>query len=301
MRADLLGRIPEKMLNIIVNPRSLKKKGKNLLVKVEKRLRERGVQFHIHYSERAGQIRDYARCLSRAGERTFVAFGGDGTLNELLNGLECPEECVLGVIPAGTGNDFACQARIPKGIKSLDLILETEPKPTDFIQFDDGKRSMNIAGLGIDVDILKRCEKKKHGGQRSKYFFSLLASLRYYKPIPIEVTADGETKTYQALIACICNGSQFGGGIPICPGAEIDDGKLDLLVAECPKRSRIPIELIHLMRGKLPTRKIAHRVKCSEARIVALGETLAQYDGELMPCDALNAKIVAGKLKMFRG
>ncbi len=300
MRANL-PRQTKKMLNIIVNPRSLKRKGKKLLVKVEKRLREREVQFHIHYSERAGQIKDYARCLSRAGERTFIAFGGDGTINELLNGLECPEECVLGVIPAGTGNDFARKANIPMGIGALDLILESEPQPTDYIQFKDGKRSMNIAGLGIDVDILKRCEKKKHGGQRSKYFFSLLSSIRYYKPIPIEVTADGETKTYRALIACICNGSQFGGGIPICPGAEVDDGKLDLLVAECPKRSRIPIELIHLMRGKLPARKIAHKVRCSEARIVAAGETLAQFDGELMPCDALEAKIVAGKLKMFRG
>ena len=63
----------------------------------------------------------------------------------------------------------------------------------------------------------------------------------------------------------------------------------------------IPLELTYLMRGKLLKRKIAHMVRCDEARIVAEGEALAQYDGELMPCDSLTAKIVAGKLRMFRG
>ena len=289
------------MLNIIVNPHFHQKKVERLLAKVDKRLRERGTEYHIHYSHKAGQTREYARCLSEAGERYFVAFGGDGTLNEVLSGIICPEECYLGLIPAGTGNDFAHAAKIPQGIKALDLILDGEAKPTDYIQFDDGKRSMNIAGMGIDVDILHRCEKKKHGGRRSKYFFSLLAALREYKPLKIEVTADGKTDVYKALIACVCNGSRFGGGIPICPGARIDDGKLDLLVAECPPRGLIPLELTYLMRGKLLKRKIAHMVRCDEARIVAEGEALAQYDGELMPCDSLTAKIVAGKLRMFRG
>lgn len=289
------------MLNIIVNPRSLRKKKYKILEKVEKRLKERGAEYRIHYSNRTGQIKEFARCLSEAGERTFVAFGGDGTLNEILNGLVCPEECTLGLIPAGTGNDFAESAGIPLGIKALDLILDGEAKPTDYIQFDDGKRSMNIAGLGIDVDILNRCEQRKHGGRRSKYFFSLLAALKEYKPIKITVTADGKTETYQALIACVCNGRQFGGGIPICPDAVIDDGKLELLVAECPKRWLIPWELTFLMRGKLLKRKIAHKVRCDEAHIVAEGETIAQYDGELMPCTSFSAKIVAGKLKVFRG
>ena len=119
------------MLNIIVNPHFHQKKVERLLAKVDKRLRERGTEYHIHYSHKAGQTREYARCLSEAGERYFVAFGGDGTLNEVLSGIICPEECYLGLIPAGTGNDFAHAAKIPQGIKALDLILDGEAKPTD--------------------------------------------------------------------------------------------------------------------------------------------------------------------------
>ena len=290
------------MIDFIVYEKVFRKKGRKLLEGVRSRMQESGQPFEIHTAGRAGEAVEIAKSLSQAGETTLVVIGGDGALNEVVNGIVNPETCTLGLIPAGTGNDFSVAAKIPLGIAALDLILKGEPKYTDYIQFDDGKRSINIAGMGIDVDILQRVARKK-GGKKSKYFFSLLSSLAHYQPIELFAQADdGEVVRYKSLIACVCNGFQFGGGIPICPDAVIDDHKLELVVADCPPRHKIPSALLKLMRGKILQLPITHRVSCTSARIsVPSGSFYAQYDGEIKECNSLTCEVVSGKLKMFRG
>lgn len=219
----------------------------------------------------------------------------------MLSGLKDPAACTLGLIPAGTGNDFASAAHIPWGIKALDLILGKEPKDTDYLAFSDGRRSLNIAGIGIDVDILQRCERKKHFTARSKYFFSLLSSLLHYGGAKMTIRGGGETAEGNYLLAVVCNGSTFGGGIPICPTADIGDGKLELLYIDCPSRFKIPFALLKLMRGKLLTLPIAHIVSCESAELLPQTPCVAQYDGELYQTEGLKAEIVHGKLKMYRG
>ena len=97
------------------------------------------------------------------------------------------------------------------------------------------------------------------------------------------------------------NGKQFGGGIRFCPEAEIDDGLLDLVVVEWPKRSQYIKELLRLKRGKLMLSAISHRVLCERAVITPVGDNWAQFDGELREVESLNAEIVTGKLRVFRG
>lgn len=289
------------MLNIIVNPYALRGKGGKILERTEQRLKREEVPYHIFRSEKKGAVTLFAKSLTEAGEKNIIAFGGDGTVNEALSGLYKPEEVTFGIIPAGTGNDFAAAANIPFGEKALDLILYGEAKPTDYIQFSDGRRSLNITGLGIDVDILERYEARKQRGKRGSYFRSLLSSLRHFEPIELSVTADGERKEYTAMIAALCNGSRFGGGIKICPTARIDDGKIELIVVDCPKRSKMLIELIYLMRGKILKRPIVHHLLCDEVIIEPKKACSAQYDGEIKPCESLHGNIVHGALKMFRG
>lgn len=287
------------MLHIIVNPKAKSGK-KSCFAAVEARLKERGAEYRFYFSERRGHAAELAAEISRGGEGTVVAMGGDGTLNEVVCGME-NFSVPLGLIPAGTGNDFADAAHIPYGAGAVDLILDTAPKPTDYLECGNGRRSINIAGLGIDVDILERCEKKKHGSARSKYYRSLLASLLHYRGIDIEVTADGKTEKFHALIAGACNGSQFGGGIKFCPPAVLDDGKLDLVVIDQPARVKIPYYLTKLKAGKILSLALAHHLLCEEVRIVPAAKSSAQYDGEVFPAEELFARIVTGKLKMFRG
>lgn len=287
------------MLHLITNP--LKKKGQKLLGVIEQRLNERGTPYTVHVTQSKGGGREIARELTEAGETELIVIGGDGSLNDVLTGIADPSRCVLGLIPAGTGNDFAAAAKIPYGEKALDFILNGKPEYVDYIDFSDGRRSLNIAGIGIDVDILERCERMKRlRGVKSKYFFSLIASLCKYRGFRISVTVNGETTEHNALIAAVCNGRQLGGGIPLCPSADIADGKLELVVADNPKKRRQLIgALFKLMQGKLFSLSFTHHVFCERAVIKPIRPCCAQYDGELYQTEALDATLVHGQLKMF--
>lgn len=287
------------MLNVIVNQQA--RRVKKLVAKTEERLTAAGVAYRVFYTDKPGAAMKYARSLSAAGGTEFLVVGGDGTVNEVLSGLTDPAACTLAMLPAGTGNDFAAAAGIPVGLRALDLYFNGVPRPVDYIECGT-RRSMNIAGTGIDVEILRRCAKMRVGTNRGKYFRSLVATLLHYRGTRLTVTTGGETKEYFALIAAVCNGRQFGGGIPICPVAQPDDGRLELVVVDSPKRRKILPELIRLMRGKLLTRPITHHIPCSEAVITSPdGDLFVQYDGEIGEAAALNAHLVSGKLKMFRG
>ena len=267
--------IGEDMLNFIVNPHA--KFARKTAEELKARLCAQETPYAIEISESREELRARARELSDAGE-TVIAVGGDGTLNDVLSSID-PEKCVLGLVPAGTGNDFAVAANIPFGAAALDLILGGTPVETDFIDCGEGLRSMNIAGLGIDVDVLERCYR----GQR------------------VEVCADGEKFSFTAFIAAVCNGTQFGGGIPLCPPASLGDGKLDLILARQPKRWKIPYYLVKLMHGKAPQLKIVKHILCEEAEIVQTDGESIQLDGELLSSKKLTARVVHGKLKMYRG
>ena len=287
------------MFNVIVNCHA--RNCKKIAAEIEKKFRARGIAYRMFYTERTGDAEKYARSLTQAGGREFLVVGGDGTLNEVVSGLSDPSSCTLGLIPAGTGNDFAAAVGIPRGVRALDLILDGEPRPVDYIECGT-RRSINIVGTGIDVEILRRCAAMKHGTNKGKYFRSLVATLFHYRGTKLTVTTGGETKEYFALIAAVCNGRQLGGGIPLCPAARADDGQLELVVVDSPKRRKLLFELIRLMRGKLLERPITHHIPCSEAVISSPdGPIFVQYDGEIAQADALNAHLVSGKLKMYRG
>ena len=285
------------MIHLIAKP--LKGKKQKLFSQIEQRLKETGENYAFHFTTRKGEATEFAEKYSREGD-VVVAVGGDGTLNEVISGI-ADFSRPLGLIPAGTGNDFAACAKIPYGLDALELILHSEPKFTDYIEFSDGRRSLNIAGLGIDVDILCRCERMKHFRAKSKYFLSLIASLMKYRGCPLTVRANGEEIKGNLLLAAVCNGKQFGGGIPICPPAEIDDGKLELILVDCPNRLKIPAALVKLMRGKVLSLPFTHRIVCDEAEFIPAKPCTAQYDGELYEAESFHAKLVSGKLRMFRG
>lgn len=286
------------MLNVIVN-RKARRAGK-LVEKTEERLKAAGVQYRIFYTDKPGAAIKYAHSLSEAGGTEFLVIGGDGTVNEVLSGLVDPAACTLAIIPAGTGNDFAVVAGIPKGIKALDLYLNGAAKPVDYMECGT-RRSMNIAGTGIDVEILRRCRRMKHGTNKGKYFRALVACLFRYRGAKLRVTVNGETREYTALIAAVCNGTQLGGGIPLCPPAVIDDGQLELVIVDCPPPRTLVPELVRLMRGKLLTRPITHHIPCNGAVIEGEGNIFVQYDGEICEEGALNARVVSGALKLYRG
>ncbi|MBQ8295555.1 MAG: diacylglycerol kinase family lipid kinase [Clostridia bacterium] len=286
------------MYHIIFNPVAGKKKAvKNLRV-VEKMLTEQNIPFFVHQTNAEHDAEEIAHVLTKDGA-DLIVLGGDGTLHEVLNGIVDPSLCRLGLIPSGTGNDFAEKAGIPLEVeKATHLILNGRTKPTDYLEVG-GVRCMNVAGLGMDVDVLERCKKGKMKG-KMKYLLSLLQSLFAFKGYRIEVQSEGRQETRDVLIAAACNGSQFGGGIAICPTAEIDDGKISVVVVDCiGGKWKIIKAFMQLMKGRVLQYPATTHFVCDSVRFLPEKPCTVQLDGELYKDIPFDVKIKTG-LNIFR-
>ncbi|MBR2623358.1 MAG: diacylglycerol kinase family lipid kinase [Clostridia bacterium] len=286
------------MYHIIFNPVAGKKKAlKNLRV-VEATLQQRGVAYEVHQSCDVHDAESIARRLTEAGETELVVLGGDGTLNEVLNGLTDPTVCKIGLVPSGTGNDFAERRGIsldPQ--KAIDRILDGEATPVDYIDVS-GTRCMNVAGLGIDVDVLERCHRGKMKG-KIKYLISLIKSLFTFKGYRVKIKSEDREEIHDVLICAACNGSQFGGGIKICPPAKEDDGQMDVVVVDFIKgKWKIVKAFFQLMKGRVIQYPLTTYFRCQSVTFVPETNCPIQLDGELYQDHAFEAKLHSG-LKFY--
>lgn len=287
------------MLHIIYNPTAGKRRATKNLVVVEKLLKERGVEYEVHATAAAHDGEQIARELTANGETELVVLGGDGTLHEVLNGIVDPTACKLGLIPSGTGNDFATCVGLPMDVeKATKILLDCEAKDTDYIEMAD-RRCMNVGGIGMDVDVLERCLRGKMRG-KLKYFISLLKSFFVFDGCDVTVTIDGKEEKHNAILVDVCNGVMYGGGIPICPKADVADGKISALVVDCIGGKMALLKaLLTLMKGKILEYPKTSYYLCEEVRVTFDKPCIVQLDGELYPGLEFRAKIRSG-LKFYR-
>lgn len=287
------------MIHFIVNPKANRGKISKRVTLLERLLHEKNVKYAIHYTTARGVATELAREFSKEPNSTVVAVGGDGTVNEVLNGLNT-ENVKFGIIPSGTGNDFISCAKIPTDTeKALELILNGEAKPTDFMVCD-GVRGLNVIGTGIDVDILNRCRKSKILRGKLQYIASLIISLIKFKFYKFFIEKDGEKLEKEGLIVAVGNGTQFGGGIRICPKAVIDDGELDFVVAGKLKKRKIPGAFIKLMKGKVLELDFTSFERRKRVEIDFDKPVTIQIDGELYDGLKFDVSVVEGGIKIFR-
>lgn len=287
------------MYQIILNPVSGKRKAcKNLRV-IEDALKERDLSYAVHFSKGIRDAERIARELTSAGETELIVLGGDGTLHEVLNGLVDPKLCRLGIVPSGTGNDFVETLGIPKNPKrAIELIINGEAKDTDYLEISD-RRCLNVSGIGMDVDVLERCNRGKMRG-KLKYLFSLLQSIFAFKGYPVEIEYEGKTEKREVLIAATCNGTQFGGGIRICPDANTTDGKINVVLVDCiGGKWKLIKALLTLLKGKILSYPATTHFLCDRVAFRPETPCTVQLDGELYTDIVFDAKICQG-LKIYQ-
>ena len=143
------------MYNFIVNPVSGNKKAIKNMQKLTKFLTERNIAFCVYTTSKKDAAGKIAAELERYGADNIIIVGGDGTLNEVINGIENPRNIKIGLIPSGTGNDFAYALKISTNpIKAMKTILKNRVRQVDYIQ-GEGYRGVNVIGAGLDTDVLK--------------------------------------------------------------------------------------------------------------------------------------------------
>jgi YegS/Rv2252/BmrU family lipid kinase len=287
------------MYHIIANPTAGDRKVKRNIKRLMKVFTDARVDFTMHETRYRGAARDIAEELTKEDGMQIVVVGGDGTVHEVLNGIRNPETCTLGIIPLGTGNDFATAAGIPSNAeKAAKLILNGTAKETNYLEVG-GVRCMNVGGLGIDVDVLVRCNKGKGRG-KLKYLQSLIVSFFKFDGYNVSVECAGERFEMKALIVAACNGQMFGGGLKICPAANLDDDKLDVMAVECFKSKwSILKAFLMLIAGKIMKYKYKKHFVCDSVKIETEEPCVVQLDGELYENLQFDAKVCHG-LKMYR-
>ncbi len=288
------------MFHFIINPTSGNGKSIKAREAVESVLNAMNVEYRFHETDRKHHAVRIVRELTRSGERDIVVMGGDGTLHEVLNGLHDPQNVNLGLIPCGSGNDFAVSAKIPEDpVAALDIVLKGETKFTDYMVCS-GVRGINVMGTGVDVEILKRCYRSKILKGKMKYLISTLITVFSYKYPHTTVTRGGKTTEHDCFIVSTANGKCFGGSIVIAPNAEIDDGKLDFVLVNGMKGYQKPNALAHLATGKILDIKQTEFENVEALQAVFTEPVDVQIDGEIYHDLKYDVSIVHNQLRMFR-
>lgn len=286
------------MYYIIANLLSGKGAGKKCLETAEKFLTQNNLPFKTEIIDGHGSGRALAQkaCQEakalQAHNNTVIAIGGDGTFHEVLNGMDFTA-ARLGLVPAGRGNDYAVGAKISFDPKiAMQTIVQGKPVDRDYIQVGD-RRCLNVCGTGLDVEVLKLTEENKN-----TYIFSLSKLLLNYKPYTVQVERDGFKQEYKCVMAAFCNGTQFGGGIKLCPPAKNDDGKMDLMIVKPPK-GPVLMAMPAFVAGQHIGKPWAEHVVCDKAKITVLNADAIEIDGEIYQDNVLDAQIVPGGFKTF--
>ncbi len=290
------------MLDFIINPIAGGhggKKMRHIVAIMGKRMHKLKVAHSVHFTTKAGDARALTESLIADGATDIIVVGGDGTLHEVINGFSNFENVNLGLIPCGTGNDFASSIGLPKDpIEALDVILTRQPKYTDYMQMPT-VRGINIIGTGIDVEVLRRYNAQK---KRSKFTYTkcLIKTLLNFKYSQFTADFGDNKKDYTSFIAAIANGKQYGGGIPICPVADPTDGKLDFIAIKSMPKLKIISTFIKLKKGKImKVPETEHRLM--DNIVITSKEPLnVQVDGEIYENVPFEVKIVSKQLKMYR-
>ncbi len=282
-------------MDIIANKSSGKGNGAKCLEAIESYLNEREIQYTVHETNCTGHGKTLTKELSANGAQTIVALGGDGTFHEALNGIDF-DKSRLGFIPAGRGNDFASGtgSACLDPVKAIADIVRGEHKDLDYIQIGD-KRCLNVAGTGLDVEVLLKTAKSKN---ILTYAASLFRCLLHYKPYRVEVEIDGQTTEYDCIMVGVCNGTQIGGGMKLCPVSIADDGKLDVMIIEKPKRVPTVFVMPKFIKGKHMGKDYAHHVICESVKIKTPAPL--QLDGEIYYDLDFDAHVVKGGVKTFK-
>ncbi len=274
------------MYHIITNPTSGRKKNNYKKIKgVFEYLDEKKIEYKLYKSEYYRHPQKLAEEITSSNkEGSIIVIGGDGTFNEVLNGIKDLSKWKIGLIPAGSGNDFASIIGFDnkKPVESLKKILENNVKTIDYIKVND-MVCVNVLGTGIDVEVLENFEKHTKLKGSFRYFVSLLETLLHLKWHEFDISIDdGPFERKKGLIVALCNGQNIGGGIRLCPIATQDDNYLNFVFVSDFKKIKTLFLLVKLMSGKILKAKETYTVKCKKAIFKDENNLVLQIDGNIV-------------------
>jgi len=279
---------------IILNPVSGRGAGERSIPLIEQGLRENGVDFDLVRTERPWHAAELAQQACVEGYDVVVAAGGDGTSNEVLNGLmrarPSGRVAAMGVLCVGRGNDFAFAVGVPGGIADgCRALAQGHRRAIDVGRvtggwYPRGRYFGNGVGIGFDAVVgFVAARMKRLTGFASYVVAALETIFLYYRAPLLRIEYDGETLTLPGLMVSTMNGRRMGGGFMMGPDASPDDGLFDLCIAEQVSRLRILGLIPKFMNGTQATHPAIKMARARRVTVTALrGALPAHGDGETL-------------------
>jgi diacylglycerol kinase (ATP) len=284
----------EKM-KIIVNPTSGRGAGKRSISEIREKLDHANVAYELVETERPWHAVALTKQAVKEGYKIVVAVGGDGTANEVINGLmEAKAEglgnAAMGMITVGRGNDFAYSMDIPVGLdKSINTLLENKSITIDigYVKGGDypqGRYFGNCIGVGFDAVVGFVAVKLKPLRGFSSYILgALLTNYIYFKPPRIKAEFDTEKLDDYFLMISVMNGRRLGGGFMMAPNGKPDDGKFDVCVTRKVSKGNVLALIPHFMKGDQYKFEPVRLIQTTSLKAVALDGSLPVHvDGETL-------------------
>jgi YegS/Rv2252/BmrU family lipid kinase len=258
-----------------------------------------GETAEVVVTERVGHARLLAQAAVRRGVRLVIAWGGDGTINEVASALAFGE-VPLAIVPAGSGNGLATELGIDaRPERAIIRAVGATPRRMDVGELG-GRLFVNVAGIGLDAHVAAEfnADSNKRRGFVS-YLYIGLRTLFTYSPAVYTITADDCHQTVRAVFVVVANSAQFGNGARIAPGARIDDGELDLVIVEERSRLLTCFRAAHLFTGTV-ARVPGYSIRRARQVTIECADPMAFHvDGEPVAGGAvLTARVHPGALRI---
>lgn len=303
-------------VHFIINPTSAGGRTALRWREIKESIKSHFHEYQYIFTDKPLQAKEITRDLIRRGYDLIIGVGGDGTLNEILNGFFCQDseeilndQASLGFMASGTGSDFIRPFKIPRDLKnSLASIKNSTHKKIDVgkILYKDknqqlqSRHFLNVADFGLGAEVVSHLSNISPAKRNSfAYYKALLLVLRKFKSKRIKIRLESfEEIEGKFIIGAVANGKNFGGGMQIAPDAQIDDGYLDLILIKEMGRIEILFNSLRLYAGTI----LKHpKVSCQKIKEVEFLNNQNQYlecDGELIYGDLINIKIITQALNL---
>ncbi|WP_028799809.1 diacylglycerol kinase family protein [Streptomyces sp. 142MFCol3.1] len=286
----------------VVNPTAGGSTGAAALLQVARLLREGGAGLETEYSRSLSHAQDLAR---RAGEqgRVVLAVGGDGMAGG-IGGALSGTGSVLGLVPAGRGNDFARALRLPPDAADLArVLLENEPRRVDTIEVESAvhPRTVVLGSVYAGVDALANRHANHARVLRgaASYYAGGLRAVTSWRPASYRVTVDGQEHLHRGYTVVAANSAYYGSGRIIAPAARVDDGLLDVvMIREAPRRLFFAL-MNELKTGSHIDRPEVEILRGREIRIEADRPVPYGADGEVEAVLPVTARVRPGDLAVL--
>ena len=237
----------------------------------------------VFVTEHQGHARELTRAAVARGARLVMAWGGDGTINEVASALTFGE-VPLGIVPAGSGNGLARQLSINlKPDEAIRRAIAAEPRRIDVGEID-GRLFVNLAGIGFDAHVASKFSEASNRRRGFASYVSIAGrALMTYEPATYSIRADSDDSACpptRAVLVTVANSPEFGNGAVIAPGARVDDGLLDLVVMEEHSRLNTIVQLPRLFQGTVDRAKGCSIRRIARATIESDRPMVYHVDGE---------------------